>query len=76
MSAKKMKKIRKSFKSEKELDVLGPADRRVSSSVEKNVYVTDKRGEQTLTKVSRNTMVNVTKSEYRRTKKELLSGEK
>jgi hypothetical protein len=72
MRSKNAKAIRKAFKTEKGLDVLGIADRRVSSSVEKNAYRTNSKGEQELVKVRRDTMINVTKNAYRRMKKDLL----
>jgi hypothetical protein len=72
MSEKNYKKIRKAFKEEKGLDVLGPANRQIGSSVEKTAYITGRNGEPVLTKVTRNTMINTTKNAYRRLKKDLI----
>lgn len=76
MRAKNAKAIRRAFKTERGLDVLGPADRRVSSSVDKTVYVTNSQGETELKTVKRLTMVNVTKTAYRQVKKKLVAGKK
>ena len=76
MNAKKAKTIRKAFKTEKQLDVLGPADRRVGTEVEKNVYRTNANGEKQLVKVKRQTMVNMTKNAYRKVKKQLITVKK
>ena len=77
MRQKNAKAIRKAFKTEKGLDVLGPAVRKISHSVEKNVYLTDPRtGDRTLTKVTRNTMINMTKNAYRKVKKQLVAARK
>lgn len=76
MRAKNAKMIRKAFKTEKGLDVLGPAVRKIGSSVVKNAYITGKDGEKVLTQVTRNTMINETKNAYRKVKKQLVAGKK
>lgn len=76
MRQKNAKAIRKAFKTERGVDVLGPAVRKVGSSVEKNVYLTNSNGEKVLTKVTRNTMINETKNAYRRLKKDLIAAKK
>jgi len=76
MRAKNARAIRKAFKTEKGLDVLGPADRRVSNEVEKTVYRTNSKGEKELVKVKRQTMINTTKNAYRKVKKQLLAVKK